>query len=481
MRRVVLAQPSSQPLLPRLAAIVGASHVITDPDIMAPHLREWRNLYTGKAQALLRPGSTEEVSAILRLADKTGTPVVPQGGNTGGVGGQIPDQSGKALVLSLARMNRVRDVQPVSNMITVEAGVILQNLQEEAAKVDRFFPMSLPSEGSCMIGGNLATNAGGTGVIAYGNTRDLVLGLEVVLPDGRIWNGLSGLRKDNAGYEMKHLFIGSEGTLGIITAATLKLYPRPRSQVTGFIGIESLEMALAILSRAQAGSGGTVTTFEVMPRFAIEMYLAFSDGAKDPLEAAYPWYILLEVSSQRADTPQSRLQDWVETMLAEAFEAGEAQDAVIASSLDQRLKLWKIREDLPFAQGVEGASIKHDVSVPIASVPAFVAEALGILIERFPGCRPCPFGHLGDGNIHFNVTQPKNGDPSVFLALYEEMNACMFEIVVRYGGSIAAEHGVGQHKRRLLPRFKDPVAMELMHRLKQALDPRGIMNPGKVL
>jgi len=481
MRRAVIAQPSSQPLLPRLAAIVGASHVITDADVMAPHLREWRNLYVGQAQALLRPGSTAEVSAILRLAHETGTPVVPQSGNTGGVGGQVPDNSGKALLVSLGRMNRVRDVQPLSNMITVEAGVILQNLQEEAAKADRFFPMSLPSEGSCMIGGNLATNAGGTGVIAYGNTRDLVLGLEVVLPDGRIWNGLSGLRKDNAGYEMKHLFIGSEGTLGIITAATLKLFPRPRSQVTGFIGVETLEQALAILARAQADSGGTVTTFEVVSRFALETYLRFAGNAPNPLSQIHPWSVLLEVSSQREDGPQGRLQDAVETMLAAAFEAGEASDAVLASSLDQRLKLWKIREELPFAQSIQGASIKHDVSVPVSSVPAFVIEALTILEERFPGCRPCPFGHLGDGNIHFNISQPEGADPKAFLTLYDEMNICMFEIVTRHGGSIAAEHGVGQHKRNLLPRFKDPVAMDLMRSLKKAIDPRGIMNPGKVL
>jgi FAD/FMN-containing dehydrogenase len=481
LRRAILAPVSSQPLLPRLAAIVGAKNVITDPDIMAPHLREWRNLYTGRAQAVVRPGSTAEVSAVLRLAHSADTPVVPQSGNTGGVGGQVPDQSGKALLLSMTRMNALRDIQPLSNMMTVEAGMILQHVQEEAAKVDRFFPMSLPSEGSCMIGGNLATNAGGTGVIAYGNTRDLVLGLEVVLPDGRIWNGLSGLRKDNSGYEMKHLFIGSEGTLGVITAATLKLFPRPRSQVTGFIGVNSLDKALALLARAQSESGGTVTTFEVISRFAIETYLRFAETAQDPLQSAHPWYILIEISSQRADTDDQRLQDSVEAMLAAAFEAGEADDGVLASSLDQRIKLWKIREDMPFAQSIEGASIKHDVSVPVASVPAFVEEALGILTDRFPGCRPCPFGHLGDGNIHFNITQPVGWEPKKFLDLYDEMNSCMFEIVVRYNGSIAAEHGVGQHKRKLLPRFKDPIALDLMRSLKQAIDPKGIMNPGKML
>jgi FAD/FMN-containing dehydrogenase len=477
MRRAVLASPSSQPVIPRLANIVGTRHVITDPDVMAPHLSEWRKLYTGRAQALVRPGSTAEVSAILRLAHETQTPVVPQSGNTGGVGGQIPDASGRAILLSLSRMDKVRDVQPLSNMMTVEAGVILQNVQAQAAKVDRFFPMSLPSEGSCMIGGNLATNAGGTGVIAFGNTRDLVLGLEVVLPDGRVWNGLSGLRKDNAGYEMKHLFIGSEGTLGVITAATLKLFPRPRSQVTGLIGVASPEMALQLLARAQGGSGGVVTTFELIPRLGIEMVLQNGAAVRDPLTEAHPWYVLLEVSSQNS----SGLQEAVEEMLSGAFEAQEAQDAVLAASLDQRQNLWKLREDLPFAQATEGASIKHDISVPVASVPAFMAETLVMLAERFPGCRPCPFGHLGDGNLHFNVTQPKGAESTTFMALYDEMNMAVFDIVARYGGSIAAEHGVGQHKRKLLPRYKDPVALDLMRILKKALDPAGIMNPGKVL
>ncbi len=476
MRRAVLASASSQPLLPKLAAIVGPKHVVTDPDILAPHLSEWRGLYTGRTQALVRPETTEQVSAILRLAHESGTPIVPQSGNTGGVGGQIPDQSGQAILVSLARMNKVRDRQPLSNMMTVEAGVLLQDVQAEAAAMDRYYPLSLPSEGSCMIGGNLATNAGGTGVIAYGNTRDLVLGLEVVLPDGRVWNGLSGLRKDNAGYEMKHLFIGSEGTLGIITAATLKVFPRPRSQVTAFVGVASPAKALELLARAQAG-GGTVTTFEVMPRLAIDMVLKNGAQVRDPLAGSHAWYVLLEISSQEAEG----LQDSVEAMLAGAFEAEEAEDAVLASSLDQRMNLWKIREDLPFAQGVEGASIKHDVSVPVADVPAFMEEALAVLAERFPGSRPCPFGHLGDGNIHFNVTQPVGWEKARFLALYDEMNEAVFDVVKRYRGSIAAEHGVGQHKRKLLPRYKDPVALELMRTLKAAIDPKGIMNPGKVL
>jgi FAD/FMN-containing dehydrogenase len=474
MRRAVL---SSQPVLPRLANIVGSSHVITDPEVMAPNLREWRDLYTGTALCMVRPGSTAEVAAIMRLAHESGTPVVPQGGNTGGVGGQIPDKSGKSILLSLTRLNRIRELEPLSNLMTAEAGVVLQTAQEAAASADRLFPLSLAAEGSCTVGGNLATNAGGTGVIAYGNMRDLVLGLEVVLPDGRIWNALSGLHKDNAGYEMKHLYIGSEGTLGVITAATLKLFPKPRGRVTAFIGLASPEAALKLLARSRSDTSGQVTTFELIPRLGVEMVVKATPGVRDPLQGQHAWYVLLEVSAQR----EAGLQDSVEDMLAAAIEAGEAEDVTLAASLDQRMQLWKLREDLPHAQGVEGASIKHDVSVPIASIPAFMDEALAMLAQKYPDCRPCPFGHMGDGNIHFNVTQPKGGEKAAFLALYRPMNEEMFKIVQRHHGSIAAEHGVGQHKREQLPRYKDAVALELMRTLKAALDPKGIMNPGKVL
>jgi FAD/FMN-containing dehydrogenase len=477
MRRAVLASPASEPLLPKLAGIVGPNHVITDPDVMQPHLQEWRGLWTGKAQMLVRPGSTAEVSAVLRLAHATGTPVVPQGGNTGGVGGQIPDGSGRAILLSLSRLNRIRALEPLSNTVTVEAGVVLQRLQEAAAEADRLFPLSLASEGSCTIGGNLATNAGGTGVIAYGNMRDLVLGLEVVLADGQIWNGLSALRKDNAGYEMKHLFIGAEGTLGIITAATLKLFPRPRARATAFAGVPSVEAALRLLARTQGATGGVLTTFELIPRLGIEMVLGAAPGTRDPLEAPHPWYVLMEISAQQ----EAGLTDAVELALSDAVDVGDISDVTLAASDAQRANLWKLREDLPHAQGLEGGSIKHDISVPVASVPAFMAEALEMLAARYPGCRPCPFGHLGDGNIHFNVTQPKGADKAQFLAQYDEMNMAVYDVVQRYGGSIAAEHGVGQMKRALLPRYKNPVALALMRSLKATLDPRGILNPGKVL
>jgi FAD/FMN-containing dehydrogenase len=477
MRRAVIAQPSTQPLLPHLANVVGPKNLVTDPAQMAPKLREWRDLYTGRALCMARPKTTAEVAAIMRIAFESQTPVVPQGGNTGGVGGQIPDQSGRAILLSLTRMDAIRDLDARSNLMIAEAGVILQKAQEAAAAADRLFPLSLAAEGSCTIGGNLASNAGGTGVIAYGNMRDLMLGIEVVLPDGRIWNALSGLHKDNAGYEMKHLFVGSEGTLGVITAATLKLFPRPRGQVTAFVGLESPHAALALLGRARGGTAGTLTTFELLPRLGIEMVTKAAPGVRDPLAGRHAWYALIEISAQRAEG----LQESVEEMLGAAIEAGEAEDVVVAASLDQRMNLWKLREELPFGQSVEGASIKHDVSVPVASIPAFMEETLAMLVEKFPGCRPCPFGHMGDGNIHFNVTQPRGADKAAFLKLYRPMNEALFDIVARYRGSIAAEHGVGQHKREQLPRYRDPVALDLMRTLKRAIDPRGIMNPGKVL
>jgi FAD/FMN-containing dehydrogenase len=471
------AQPADGPLLPRLAAIVGEKHVITDPDIMRPHLVEWRGIWTGAARAVVRPGSTAEVAAIVRVAAETQTPIVPQGGNTGGVGGQTPDGSGRALVLSLARMTAIRALDTATNAITVEAGVTLKAVQDAAEAADRLFPMSLASEGTCTIGGNLASNAGGTNVIAYGNMRDLALGIEVVLADGRVWNGLSALRKDNTGYDLKHLFIGSEGTLGIITAATLKLYPRPRARATAFVAVPTPAAALALLRRLEGAAEGAVTTFELLPRLGVTMVTTHVAAARDPFADTYPWYALIELSGGDGE----RLNGALEEALGHALEAEEALDATIAASLDQRQQLWRLREDLPLAQGFEGGSIKHDISVAVADIPAFMDETLAMLAERFPGCRPCPFGHMGDGNLHFNVTQPEGADKAAFLAQYDAMNEAVYEIVARYKGSIAAEHGVGQMKRRQLPRYKDPVALDLMRLMKRTLDPAGIMNPGKVL
>lgn len=471
------APASADLFLGRLGAIVGAAHVLTDADAVAPYLREWRGLFEGRTRAVVRPGSTAEVSAVLACCHEARVPVVPQGGNTGLVGGSTPDLSGTAIILSLRRLDRVREVDLSSDTMTVEAGVTLLAAQQAAEAAGRFFPLSLASEGSCTIGGNLGTNAGGTAVLAYGNARELVLGLEVVLADGAVWNGLGKLRKDNTGYDLRNVFIGSEGTLGIITAAVLKLFPARRDIVTAFAGLPSPAAALALLDRAKARLGSGVTTFELMPRLAVDMVVTHIPGNRDPLPGRHPWTVLLEASSPSdPDLPAK-----VEGLLAEAMEAGDVEDAVVAASLDQREALWRLRESLPEAQGFEGGSIKHDISLPLSRVPAFIAameEALGRLV---PGCRPLPFGHLGDGNLHFNVTQPVGADKKAFLARWDEVNALVLGEVVREGGSISAEHGIGQLKRDLLRSVKDPVALDLMRRIKGAFDPHGILNPGKVL
>jgi FAD/FMN-containing dehydrogenase len=463
--------------LDALAGTVGPANVLVAEADVAPYLVEWRGLFTGRARAVVRPGDTAEVSAVMRLCHEHAVPVVPQGGNTGLVGGQTPDGSGTAIVLSLTRMNRIREVDPSSDTMTVEAGLTLLAAQEAADQAGRFFPLSLASEGSCTIGGNLGSNAGGTAVLAYGNARELVLGLEVVLADGRVWNGLGKLRKDNTGYDLKNLFIGSEGTLGVITAAVLKLFPKNRSVVTVFAGLPTVDAALYLLDRAKSALGAAVTTFELMPRLALDMVVTHIPGNREPLSRRYPWNVLMETSSPS----EAGLDDRVEDLLAEAMRSGEVTDAVMAQSLEQREALWRLRETLPEAQGLEGGSIKHDIALPISLVPRFVAEMEAALQELVPGCRPLPFGHLGDGNLHYNVTQPAGADKKAFLALWDDVNAVVLAATVRYGGSISAEHGIGQLKRELLRHVKDPVALDLMRCLKQALDPQGILNPGKVL
>ncbi|MBO6676865.1 MAG: FAD-binding oxidoreductase [Rhizobiales bacterium] len=461
-----------------LTQMLGDQALITDPDDQAPFLHEWRDRYVGKAAAVVQPRTVDEVCQVLRFAHENGVPVVPQGGNTGLVGGQTPDQSGNAILLSLAKLNRVREVDPVGGVITVDAGVVLQTLQEEADKAGRLFPLSLGAEGSCMIGGNLSTNAGGTGVLAYGNTRDLVLGLEVALPDGRLWNGLSKLRKDNTGYDLKHLFIGAEGTLGVITGASLKLFPKPKGMRTAMIGVASPHEALKLFSLMQEVAGPSLTAFEIMPRIAIDFLTRNMDGMRDPLEGEHAWYVLAEISSGRGeDDAEALLMQSMET----SFEDGLVEDAVIAQSLEQANMFWAMRHGLSEAQKPEGGSIKHDVSVPVAAVADFLDEAIAAVVEMVPGCRPVPFGHLGDGNIHFNVSQPEGADRAAFLANYEAMNERVHAITTGYGGSISAEHGIGQAKRDLLPGVKDPVALALMRTLKDAIDLKGIMNPGKVL
>ena len=464
-------------LLDRFAALVGERYALKEGHDQEPFLKEWRDRYHGKTPLVLLPGSVEEVSAIMRLADETGTPIVPQGGNTGLVGGQIPNMDGTEIVLSLKRLNRVRAVDAASDTMDVEAGVTLLAVQQAAEAAGRLFPLSLASEGSCTIGGNISSNAGGTAVIAYGNTRDLVLGLEVVLADGRIWHGMRHLRKDNTGYDLRNLFIGAEGTLGIITAAVLKLFPRPRSVVTAFVGLQHPSAALQLLQLARETGGGTVTSFELLPRRGIEFVVHHVPSTREPLTAPFPWYVLVEISSS---APQG-LDDAMAELLMAAHERGFIDDAVVAASLDQAADFWRLRELLSESQKFEGGSIKHDVSVPIRLVPAFLDKAIAAVEAFLPGARPLPFGHLGDGNIHFNVSQPVGGDKAAFLAQWEAVNKVVHDIVAEFGGSISAEHGIGRAKRHLLPDVKDPVEMAMMRAVKATLDPKNLLNPGKVL
>jgi D-lactate dehydrogenase (cytochrome) len=434
-----------------------------------------RDLYRGRTPMVLRPGSVAEVAEILKLANVTGTPVVPQGGNTGLVGGQTPLNN--EIVLSLTRLDRIREVDPTSNTMTCEAGVTLQRAREAAAAADRLYPQLLPSEGTCTIGGNLSTNAGGTAALAHGIARSHVLGIEVALADGRILNNLNKLKKDNTGYDLKNLFIGAEGTLGVITAAVLRLVPRPRAVETAFVGVPSPEAALALLTIATQSAGVGVTSYELMMRLGLEVVMRHAAGCRDPLAQSHPWYVLIELSSQA----KSGLRDVMEDVLAQGLQQGLVTDATIADSLEQAKAFWRVREMMGEAQRHAGGSIKHDVSVPVAAVPEFLKEADAAVTALIPGARPLPFGHLGDGNIHYNVVQPVDADKADFLSRWDEVNAAVFAVVRKYGGSISAEHGIGVMKRDLLPSVKDPVALELMHALKRMLDPKGILNPGKVL
>jgi len=467
--------PVSSSLLPQFATIVGERYAITDPAMQEPYLREMRDLYHGHTPMVLRPGSVAEVSAVLRLANETKTAIVPQGGNTGLVGGQIPHHG--EIVLSLNRLDKIREVDATSNTITAEAGVSLGRVRAAAADVDRLYPLLLPSEGTCTVGGNLSTNAGGTTAVSWGVARQQALGLEVVLADGRVLNNLNKLKKDNTGYDLKNLFIGAEGTLGIITAASLRLIPRPRSVETAFVGVASPEAALDLLGIASEQSGGNITSFELMVRLGVDAVLKYDSGARDPLNEPHPWYVLIEISSQ----VRSGLRDTMEAILAEGAERGLVADAAIAESLDQTKAFWRIREMFGEVQRQVGGSIKHDISVPVANVPAFIREANEAVAKLIPGARPLPFGHLGDGNIHYNIAQPVDADKAAFLERWHDVNMVVFDVVLKYGGSISAEHGIGIMKRDLLPTIKDPVAMELMRALKRTLDPNGILNPGKVL
>jgi FAD/FMN-containing dehydrogenase len=461
----------------RLAEIVGRAHVATDKIAMEAYLHEPRGLFDGAALCVVRPATTAEVAAVLRVCHETATPLVPQGGNTGLVGGQIPDETGRSVLLSLARLNAIREIDLASNTMIVEAGTILETVQREADRAGRLFPLSLAAEGSCTIGGNLSTNAGGTAVIAYGNARDLVLGLEVVLADGRILTDLSKLRKNNTGYDLKHLFIGSEGTLGIITAAVLKLFPKPRSKESAFVGLASPARALDLLDLAKDRVGGEITAFELIPRIGIDFVLAHGRGTRDPLPEPHPWYVLLELSAQS----RTGLSDRLLGLLEAASETMIVQSAALAASLDQQARFWALRELLPEVQRAEGGSIKHDISLPLAAIPVFLDEISAAIARAVPGARLVAFGHLGDGNIHCNVSQPVGADKNAFLARWGEINRIVHGIVAAHHGSISAEHGIGQLKRDLLPGVKDAVFLDVMRALKRTLDPKGILNPGKVL
>jgi FAD/FMN-containing dehydrogenase len=462
-------------LLARFTAIVGQKYAITDVQAQEPYLVEMRDLYHGHTPLVLRPGSVEEVAAILKLANETKTAIVPQGGNTGLVGGQIP-LNGEVL-LSLMRLDKIREIDPVSNTMTVEAGVTLQRAREAAAEADRLYPQLLPSEGSCTIGGNLATNAGGTTALAHGIARSHALGLEVVLADGRVLRDLNKLKKDNTGYDLRNLFIGSEGTLGIITAATLRLVPRPRAVETAFVGVSSPQASLDLLGLAEERTAGGVTSFELMARSGVDAVVKHDASSRNPLASPYPWYVLIEMSSQA----RTGLRAVLEEILSQAHAKGLVLDATIANSLEQAKAFWHIREMFGEVQRHIGASIKHDVSVPVAAVPAFIVEANAAVSKLIPGCRPLPFGHVGDGNIHYNVTQPEGANKEKFLARWDEVNAVVFAVVRKLGGSISAEHGVGVMKRDILADYKDPVALDLMRGLKRMFDPNGILNPGKVI
>ncbi len=468
----------SRDVLQRFAAIVGTEHAISDPDGQRSHLVEWRDKYIGCSPLVLRPRTTDEVQRILTLANEVGIGVVPQGGNTGLVGGQIPFEDGSQIVVSLSRLNRVRAVDAAGQTMTVEAGVTLADIRSRADEMGRMFPLSLPSEGTCQIGGNLATNAGGASVLAFGNARSLVLGLEVVLADGRVWNGLRALKKDNTGYDLRDLFIGSEGTLGVITAAVLKLYPRPAEVVTAILAVPTLEAALGVFEAMQARFGGALTAFEFIPAIALDFVTRHSAGMRAPFAERHAWNLLIDVS---AGEPEDGTHGRLEAAMAEAMEGGVALDGVMASSGRQARELWRLREEISDSQKHEGGSIKHDISVPIPLIPEFVTRADRIVERLAPGARPVPFGHFGDGNVHYNVSQPRTADKASFLGLWDAMSQEIHALVHALGGSISAEHGIGRMKTGDLERFKDPVELELMRAIKVALDPKGILNPGKLL
>lgn len=468
---------SAAPLLATLKAIVGEANVLTSDADVAPYVIDWRGRYRGSARAVVRPSTSADVAAVVRCCAEHGAPVVPQGGNTGLCGGATPREDGGEVVVSLSRLTRVRALDAGNATLTVEAGMPLARVQQAADDAGLLFPLSLAAEGSCTIGGNLATNAGGTGVLRYGNARELVLGLEVVLADGRIWDGLKGLRKDNTGYDIKQLFLGSEGTLGIITAAVLKLFPKPRTSATALAALADTDAAIALLGLLRQALGDRLTGFELISGDCIALTRKQFPALPDPLPG-YPWYALAQADDPAADSP---LAVQMEAALAAAVEQHVAGDAAIAQSAAQAAELWALRERIPEAQRLEGANIKHDISLPVSHIPAFLAEAQVALGSALRGVRYVVFGHLGDGNLHYNLSAPVGTTAAAFLGEAARANRIVYDLVARLGGSFSAEHGIGQMKRGELLRYKSAVEVELMKRIKRALDPDALLNPGKVV
>ena len=464
-------------LLDQLRAAVGADHVLTDDADVAAYVVDWTGVHAGLARAVVRPGSTDEVAAVVAACHRAGAAIVPQGGNTGLVGGGVPDDSGEQVVLSLGRMRAVRDVDPVAGTITVDAGVVLAEVQAAAERVQRLFPMSLGSEGSCTIGGNLATNAGGTAVLRYGMTRELVLGLEVVLPDGRIWDGLRALRKDNTGYDLTQLFVGSEGTLGVITGAVLRLFPATPRHATAWVAVPSVDAAVSLLGTAQRHAGAHLSTFEIANRQALDLVLAHLPGASDPLAEPSEWYVLVELAGSADD---DGLDEALEAIVGRAVDDGLASDAAIAGSPARRSALWALREGISEAQKVEGATLKHDVTLPIADLAGWAAAIGPALAQVLPGVRPVTYGHVGDGNLHYNLSAPVGGDDDLRAAA-ADLSTAIYDSVAAAHGSISAEHGLGRTKAAAGASYKSAVEVDLMRAIKTALDPGGLMNPGVLL
>jgi len=465
-------------LIERIRGIVGSAGLIGSPEEVLPYATDWRKRYRGKPAAVVKPASTAEVAAVVRACAESRTAIVPQGGNTGLCGAATPDASGSQVVLNLSRMNRVRAIDARNNTMTVEAGCVLASLQKTAEEAGRLFPLSLAAEGSCEIGGNLSTNAGGTAVLRYGNARDLVLGLEVVLPSGEIWDGLRALRKDNTGYDLKQLFVGAEGTLGVITAAVLKLFPPPRSRATAVVALEDPEHALELLKRTLEGCGERLTGFELFSDFCLSLVLKHFKDVAPPFARRFPHYVLMELSDTRPGEAVARI---AEDTLSAALEARGILDAAIAQSDAQARAFWKLREFISEAQAHEGPNIKHDVSIPISQIPEFIRATDAELARAHAGVRMVTFGHLGDGNLHYNVSAPEGVEPDVFVKQMAAINLIVHDSVARFRGSISAEHGLGQLKREEIRRYKSSLELELMRKIKAALDPHGIMNPGKVL